>query len=424
MARITVLTNMKPTNVGNQALSTELLRLVTRLRPDATVYPVGRSSGLDTITARDVDDVPRLIDGWVDELVRRAEAAPKDAAGAVYTGAVVPLVRRSSTRIVMRQWTRKLRLRARAKTLLYRLGVRDDASQRQPIRTRNMGSSELVIYNAAGELNPHPGSFDVVLRSLVELLAAQRLGARTFVVNHSVECCDRFAERVVAYVYPRLTGVVVRDQQSRDELRRLGVPDANVRVVPDIALLARPARDASALRASDDVPARKLVGLSINYWDASEHETGWVEFVRALRATGLEVMFVSNALGQDVVFAKRLAQQCGIRVQSYDYDYEDYSTLLARLRVVVTNRLHTGVLAHVAGTPIVPVEANRFKVTALFREIDYPLRAISPGSEAWPRRLAEAVRATIAETAGPAAAELDAVRAKIEAGYAGVVDRG
>lgn len=424
MARITVLTNMKPTNVGNQALSTELLRLVARLRPDATVHAIGRSGGLGEIGARAVDDVPRLIERWVDELVQRASATPHPAsADASYDGRVVPLVRRSKVRVAMRRWTRELRLRTRAKALLHEVGLRDEATQRQPLRTRRMGSSELVIYNAAGELNPHPGSFDVVLRSLVELLAAQRMGARTFVVNHSVECSDRFVEQVIAYVYPRLTGVVVRDQQSRDELSRLGVPETYVRVIPDIALLARPSVDAAVVRVRDPIPARRLVGISINYWDALEHEIGWIEFVRALGSAGIEVMFVSNALGQDIGFGKRLARKCGVRVQSYDYDYEDYSALLARLRLVVTNRLHTGVLAHVAGTPVVPVEANRFKVTALFREIEYPLRAISPGSDAWPTRLVEAVQATMAETADTSGAQLDVVRAKIEAGYAEVFGR-
>lgn len=424
MSTITVLTNMKPTNVGNQALSTELLRLVQRLRPDAVVEAIGRTGGLQHLRPGRVEDVPRLLEEWTAELVTGARCGLAGEPLRAYAGELVPLARRSRVRLAVRGVTTALRLRARAKDLLQRLGVRSTGAQRQPARMARMARSEIVIYNPAGELNPHPGSFDVVLRSLVEVLAARRMGARTYIVNHSVECPDAFAEAVVVLVYRQMSGVIVREQRSRDELERLGVPSALITVVPDIAFLTPPPANVTQLAPADRVPDKQLVGLSINYWDAHDHEEGWVEFVAGLRRRGREVMFVSNALGQDVGFARQLSRRCGLRVQARDYDYQDYSALLSRLRVVVTNRLHTGVLAYVAGTPVVPVEANRFKVTSLFREIGYPLDAIAPGQAGWVAALTDAVERDLAREEALSPAHAQAVRQAISAGYAAILARG
>jgi len=424
MSRITVLTNMKPTNVGNQALSTELLRLVKRSRPGEEVFAIGRSGGLKHVTSHGAapTDAPALIEQWADELVRAARAASLPAQRS-YQGEIIPLVRRSKARVSIHRWTRRLRIRARISDMMHRFGMdKRDVAQQQHSRARLMGESRIAIYNPAGELNPHAGSFDVVLRSLVEMLAASRMGARTYVVNHSVEFSDRFAEEAVAYIYSRMTGIIVRDQSSRAELERVGVPAERIRVVPDIAFLTEPSASDRALKPADQLPDKQLVGLAINYWDATRNEAGWTAFVSEIRRQGSEVIFVSNALGQDLAFAKRLQQACGIRIQTYDYDYDTYCALLGKLRLVVTNRLHTGVFAYVAGTPVVPVEANQFKVTSLFQEIRYPLAAINTTSSSWPQQLLTTVASANADTLRTQiASDRTALRREIEREYASIL---
>ena len=163
-------------------------------------------------------------------------------------------------------------------------------------------------------------------------------------------------------VLSRARFVYLREERSYAiALDELGLRPNAIAVVPDVAFSLRVPAASQGDREAVGVTVRDLP-----FWDSQNPERSRVVYrtaiVRALRDLldrGVEqVVFVPQAVG-DIPFAQSLADELGEpdRVVALDSDLslDELLGLYGRLRFVIATRLHSVILAAVAGTPAVHI---------------------------------------------------------------------
>ena len=163
-------------------------------------------------------------------------------------------------------------------------------------------------------------------------------------------------------VLSRARFVYLREERSYAiALDELGLRPNAIAVVPDVAFSLRVPAASQGDRGAVGVTVRDLP-----FWDSQNPERSRVVYrtaiVRALRDLldrGVEqVVFVPQAVG-DIPFAQSLADELGEpdRVVALDSDLslDELLGLYGRLRFVIATRLHSVILAAVAGTPAVHI---------------------------------------------------------------------
>ena len=377
--RITVITNMNTTNVGNQALSTELLRLVRRVHAGHQIACLGRSTGLERYSIEGLrragPAAVSIFEGWVEDIIRkyRFNRRTPQAFG---SGSVDTVKLHELESLSLKLELVKLPLK-KVRSALRRFKFFNRAYEK---RLQQLEASDLVVYNPAGEIsNP-----DMALRQLLELRVAQKLGCRIMVVNHSMEIIDPIVRDLISKLYSEFDGIIVREDLSRQILISMKVPEERVRVAPDAAFLATPAEDPVV----EELLKREAIGagtvaIAINSHATAEELLGWGEIVRELQRLGKPIIFVSNCLWADQRVGIELQRRYGVQVMSQQYRYPEYIGLLSRVELVISNRLHTCVFAMIGNTPVIPLEPGIVKVTGLFRLVDYPVAVVKAGASHW-----------------------------------------
>lgn len=280
-------------------------------------------------------------------------------------------------------------------------------------------------------------------RSLVYYLAVMGLahlrGARVIWAAQGIGPVRRpWLRRWVGWEARRAWAISVRDQASRDTLARWARMDpARIEVVADPAwALPAPQSPAACPKASGEGALR----LAVAWRDWPGRVVGCAEAGRALgRAlagvlpAGTSVTVLAFHPGRDLEPCRALASAlreglgagetqpgAGVRVEPAPEDPRQAVAELARFDAVVGVRLHSLILAGVAGVPFVGVAYDP-KVEALVAELGWPLEPLRAHEladpSAWLARLRrlvaerEALRALLAR-ARPAMAQraLEAAR--------------
>lgn len=240
--------------------------------------------------------------------------------------------------------------------------------------------AQLVVLNPAGEFFPREPQ--AAYFYLLEARIAQLLGARTAIVNHTLDITDPVLRKLIPHVYRSLDLIGFRDEKSIGAYRAMGGDPHNVLVTPDLAVTTRLA----------GVPARRrgTIAIAINVPEAQAggYLHRWHDVVDGALAQGLRVELVSNELPGDRPFYDEIQRRHPeVNIAGDRLDYEAYTLLLASYDLVVTSRMHTGILALVAGTPVVPVEGASFKITGLFHELGLPGDVAQPTNQDWPSQV-------------------------------------
>jgi polysaccharide pyruvyl transferase WcaK-like protein len=332
---------------------------------------------------------------------------------------LVRLVRKPRVRSPLVRWVRgTLRVRSR----LQEAGLLHRARSSAALNTLRW--ADVVVWNPAGELYP-TGAPDEVMLILLMVRLAQRLGKRVAIINHSLENADPVLDRLVSHVYRNADFVSVRERGSYDRGLELGVPAGKLHEVPDLAfLLAEPGfAPETALPAADPLPPGSIA-LAINGQEAHRGGEGWRELVEGLVALGRPIVFLSNSMVHDLPFARAMAKEAPVIVRPDQPTFAEMVRLYRGAEVVVSSRLHASILALCAGTPVVSVEPQIFKLTAIFRQLGYPLRTHRMEEPGWAagaladvRRVLDERAAIVAATEAPLARQV----AAIETAYAGLV---
>lgn len=195
--------------------------------------------------------------------------------------------------------------------------------------------------------------------------------------------------RALGPAFSRARAVFTRDETSRAEAIALGAKATACHVAPDLAFsLATPDRlEAARTRR---MPAEGLqVGISVRAWrhfkrglEGRESFEAAIAELASHVVTRLQgrVIFVSTCQGipeywaQDAEVAARIRRRLpesvagGVHIDDGFAPPEARIAQLSTLDLLVSTRLHAGILALVGGTPVVPIEYER-KTTDVFDAI-------------------------------------------------------
>ena len=401
---ILLITRIRTLNKGNQALSAAWLGMLERSFPSTPVRILERRPRhLLQYTLAGVAKARDPV-GAFDALAERlawlapgpaAIDGPPPRAKILLDETVAPPARFVGVR-------RRLNLRGR----LAAAGWYADEYRR---RLAACQRARLVVVNPAGEFFPREPQ--AAFYHLLDAAVARKLGRPTAIVNHTMDITDPTLRAIIPVLYKELDLVGFRDRKSIDAFRAMGGDPHNVLVTPDLALTTE--LPAPAPRRA----GRVAVAVNVPEATAGGYLAQWHDVVAGLRTAGFEVALVSNELPADQPFYDELrARLPELPLEGAGLDHDRYGELLGGFDLVVTSRMHTGVLAMVAGTPVVAVEGSSFKITGLYQELGLAQPVIGPGSPGWAARVVDqAVR--LRDARGEAADEvrrrIEAVRARI-----------
>ncbi len=400
-ARVILITRAVSRNQGNVALS----RVWHRLLTDA--FPGERIATLERIPmalkrydhawfAAHADPVAAF-DALARRLARRSARAPRTARD----DAIMldpDLTRR----------TRSPRLRRfKLRTWIARLGSYDRAFID---RQGTLAGGELAVLNAAGEFMP--GSTDTPIQYMLDLRIAQLLGLKTAFVNTSFQLADALTTRLAVHTLEAADLVLFRDRVSEARYREAGGTRPLI-LSPDAAMMTR---DPAVPRAPTGRIGLTLAGPLATSESA---RTAWLHLALSLRRDGLEPVFVTNEWFSDAPIFAAWAREHGFETHGLGLEVGPFGDLLAGLDVVVSARLHTGVLALLAGAGIVPVEIGTTKISGYFGQLG--IDAISQnlaGDDHWLERTRGAIDAILLDKAGVVARQQAAIRDAAQAAHA------
>ncbi|GGI75393.1 hypothetical protein GCM10007973_10310 [Polymorphobacter multimanifer] len=410
---IILVTKTATQNQGNQALSIAWRDFLTERFPGHAVRPVERAPAYlkryrARFFAKAADPVAafdKVAHRLVAQIPRSVPRPPIDAE-IRHDGRIRQVVR-------FRQVRRLLSLRSR----LAGLGL---AKRAYFQRLALFPGTALVVVNPAGEFQSD--ATDTAIAYLLEVRCAQLLGIPTAMVNLSFEVEDETVCRLSAFVLDQCALLEFRDSESSTRYAAAG-GRAKPLVLPDAALLTPP------LLPVSDPASRAPMALAIN--GLQVHQAGlepeWRALLVRLAEAGHHPVLTSNEWSTDEPFWKPLLADRKITAVGQSADYRAYMALLGTFDVVVSSRLHTCVLAILAGSVVVPVESGTFKLTGFFRQAGFDAQPIRLGSDGWQdailARIAEIRndRATaLAQQTGCRDAARHQLRASLDAAFAGL----
>jgi polysaccharide pyruvyl transferase WcaK-like protein len=394
---ITIITKLKTPNAGNQAVSTELLRLLQRDYPDARIFAGWRVPGLEqysfTRLQHSGTDPLHTLDNWADSILNAYNSSKKTKyprqENLVHTGQwleispnkedpaySVELASVTVPSLPMRLCRKSLRI---LKSPFDRLRIYGTSYEPW---LKVMENSNLVLYSPAGLLTDS----DYLVRDLLSLRIAQKLGARVSAINQSIEVKNPVLLCLLGQLYNSLDAVIVRDPLSLEILRKLGISQERVELAPDTAYLAQPT-PMDEYRQNETVKDEniKLGTVGINtYYRKGVDFIGWGKIIKMLRAMGKEIIFVSNQMSDDRLVGKELQKLYGVKIISRQYDYNEYIRVLSSLELVISERYHTCVFSAIAGTPFIPLKYSALsKMHGVVWFLNYSIPPIDLDSAGW-----------------------------------------
>jgi polysaccharide pyruvyl transferase WcaK-like protein len=376
-SEILLITRIRTNNKGNQALSSAWAAMLQQAFPGAGVRALERRPPhflqytlAEFAAARDPF---RLFDRVTGELARLAPGP-----GFIGPVAAPPRIHLQET-INPEPRFAALRRRLNLRRWVARAGrYREEYRRRLAACQR----ARLVVVNPAGEFFPDDPA--PALYHLLDAYVAHKLGRPTAIVNHTMDIADPTLRKLIPRIYRDLDLVGFRDEKSVGAFRDMGGDLGNVLVTPDLALMTRiPAKRA---------PARDRIAVAVHVPAASWSGRGapWLDVITGLRGKGFEVVLVSNEVPSDREFFAQVQQRVAIAVEGAELEFERYCELLGGFDFVVSSRMHTSILAMVAGTPVIPVEGPSFKISGLFQELGLSTPVIQPTQPGWTDQVIEA----------------------------------
>ncbi|HEY0190413.1 MAG TPA: polysaccharide pyruvyl transferase family protein [Kofleriaceae bacterium] len=376
-AEVLLITRIRTNNKGNQALSSAWAAMLAEAFPGAQVRALERRpSHVAQYTFDQLQharDPFRLFDEMSSQLAKLAPgpgfiSAPKGPPRIQLSEAITPepMFAALRKRLNLRKWA------ARAGR------YREDYRKRLAAIQR----AQLVVVNPAGEFfpeNPAPAFYH-----LLDAHVAKKLGRHTAIVNHTLDVNDPTLRKLIPRIYKDLDLVGFRDDKSIATFKAMGGDLANVLVTPDLALMtARPA-------GRKPVANRVAIAVHAPAASWSDRASLWVDVIAGLKAKGFDVVFVSNEVPADEAFYARVRERVEVPFEGKGLDYDRYCAMLGGFEFVVSSRMHTSILAMVAGTPVIPIEGPSFKISGLFAELGFDRQVIQPTQPGWVQQAIDA----------------------------------
>jgi colanic acid/amylovoran biosynthesis protein len=310
---------------------------------------------------------------------------------------------RAAARLLVSFWALLLIfvLRRRALPLL--------PSSYRPLAAWIAGSS-LVILKGGSYFYSHGGckQFLFLYRMFLMTLFALALGKKIIALGHSVGPLNgRLARLLASAVLGRFHRLAAREEITRDFLlHQLRLRPEQVTLISDLAFLDIPPR-ADGRSPSDprgDPPLRELaalpsprIGITVRHWRFPGRDNPGEAYRSYLRAVADFTVRAASELSATCVFmphaqedipvaeeAARLATGTRNIVLGGDYHPHELRRLYGAMDLFVATRIHSGIFALTAGTPVVAIAyevPKGYGIIGMIEGTDYVLGINSVTSE-------------------------------------------
>jgi polysaccharide pyruvyl transferase WcaK-like protein len=367
-----LITKLDTTNLGNEILSAEMVALVRREGFAVLGRPLDlhryRISRLPT----DPLGAVATFSAWADTL---------STAFGVVRLVPVQAPRPSEPLVRTRGEAQVAASKQGPRALWSRLAEYLPFGPRYLARLSVLRTAEAVIYSGAGEV----GEYDPFLRQALELEVLLRFGVRVHAVNHSVVTETPRMDAILRHIYRRFTSVVVRGEQSREKLLALGVAEHRVTVAPDTAW--------RVTRVEVEKTPGLHVGITVNGFSAELD--AWTTIALGLKRLGARVIFLTSDPGYDLAAGRFLAERAGVEMAPQASQAEAYRRALGKLDLVISERLHTAVMAVVQGVHVIPIERGVHKTSEVFSVFGDGVEVVRP-DPGWPNEVLKQATAILA----------------------------
>lgn len=382
MGQTFVITKLKTTNVGNQALTQELVDMFIDVHPKNKFIFEGRPMGLDGYTIDRLSksqDAILTFEKWAKNIADKSKEIDSITFKSLeFVKPQVKLISFSNedaaVERIKSKYLRPLK-RYLSRYIVY-----------APIYKNRLAlikQSETLIYSGAGEV----GDNNVFLRQLLEIRVAQLLGIKTAIVNQSVVLKTKLFYNLTGYVYGKLNQLVVRGSVSKNNLISYGVDASKILMAPDTAFrTSEPDKNLASELAKKYSISDNTVGINITNWFKTDYSK-LDEIITIIKNSGYEMVFITNEPFEDNNIGLLFEEKYNIPFIKDKLPYKDYAALLSNLNFLISARLHSNVLALTARTKIIPIEGNVFKTTELLELAKYPIKVIDSSSQSWESRL-------------------------------------
>lgn len=236
-----------------------------------------------------------------------------------------------------------------------------------------------------------------------------------------------FGQRLTRLISNRVQLITVRDEESYDLLKRLGVKHPRMEVTVDPVVSLKPVRprhtefaEMMQLKERCRAEGRPLIGIAPRPWkDLQGFQQALIEAAQRLQAEeGAEILLIPMYAHQDLAFCQEMATQLpGTRVMQGEYHPAELLALFQQLDFMIGIRLHALIIAAVAQVPLVGITYDP-KIDAFLQQLeDQPVASVEKldGMELFKEvqhrlqnRAAEAVRITERMASLQARAKLNA----------------
>lgn len=368
MKRILLSTKLKTTNIGNEALSNELIKLAGDFsNKDTNFKVVGRPMGLDRYTflnlpaGNPVDEFEKI----AVKIANNAKSLPTEPFKESNLNTVATNLLSVDGNIVKTEKYRRIARNIRKFLygfLLY--------SKQYENRLKIFKSVDYYLYSGAGEV----GKSDFFFRQLLDLRVAQLMGVKTCAINQSVEFPKGLNKDILVHVYSKMHKIVTRGEISKQVLNELGVPENIMFVCPDTAFRTK---------ATQNEKKNFQKNIGINFTDKTFKKEHVFPVIDNLIKNGYTMTFISNEPNGDLSIATFLKEKYNIPYVMESLSYESYTSSLSKFHFIVSSRLHTNELSLTAGVPVIPIEGKIHKTREVFSFINYPITPVDFNSSTY-----------------------------------------
>ncbi len=365
MKKVFLVTKLKTTNLGNQALSMELIKLFEENIGKENLYVGGRPLGLfgySIDALKTSPDPVKLFESWADAVVKKYK--PMASASNAFSPKVnnfklteVNSLKFENVKIFLRPFKRMLN-----KFFLF---------NKQYVKRLNaINASDYFIYSGAGEASDN----HVFLRQMLELRIAQKLGKKTGAVNQSVVVKNEAFKKIVNLVYGNMNHIVVRGAISKATIVSFGVDERKVFIAPD-----------TAIKTTGDLSDVKKNGMvAINFTPFIKFEWKDVEtIINKVRSYNKDLVFVTNEPVGDIPIIEKFKSDYNINVLEESTGYVEFAEKIAAFDYVIGARLHANVMALAVNVPVIAIEGLVWKTKELFDQFEYPLPSVNVNEAGW-----------------------------------------
>ncbi len=231
-----------------------------------------------------------------------------------------------------------------------------------PEIVRVLACSQLLI-SGGGSLLQDVTSDRSLYYYLSIMMLAKKLGTPVMLYAQGIgPVRGALAKGAMRYIGNMVDLITVRDEGSREELKRLKVDTPKVYVTADPVLAMRPVDKQigrTILRKNGLEGATPLVGISVREWkDWSHYKIALAQAVdQIVDEFGAKIVFIPMQWPEDLEVARKIAGRTKkpVTVLEEEYSTAELLSLTGNLQLLIGIRLHALIFAAVMHVPMVGI---------------------------------------------------------------------